>query len=164
MASGPPPTIGMMDTRENWRQVQDLSSSTDSTHAPTPPPTNFTVGDVTYTRLDERDNQIRLINILPQDGDSSLVRCTLETVSLKSHSAEYHSFISTYTSTGRKRVIDWANFHPSPSNDSHTPTPSSHRFTWGDYAALSYVWGDPTHTSAIINSHVIQVGAQTFST
>jgi hypothetical protein len=153
-----------MGTRENWRQVQDSSSSTDPTHAPTPPPTNFTVGDITYTRLDESSNQIRLINILPQDGDSSLVRCTLETVSLKSYSAEYHSFIPTCTSTGRKRVIDWANFHPSPSSDDlmdgYTPTPSSHRFTWGDYAALSYVWGDPTHTSAIIiNSHVIQVGA-----
>jgi hypothetical protein len=152
-----------MVTRESLRPVQPPSSR-DSTQTPTPPPPDFTVRDITYTDLVESSSQIRLINILPQDEGSPLVRCTLETVSLKSHTTDYHSFISSCTSAGRKRVIDWANLHPSPSTDDlmdgYTPTPSSYRFTWGDYAALSYVWGDPTHTSAIIlDDRMILVGA-----
>jgi hypothetical protein len=129
-----------------------------------PPSSRFTVGDIAYTSLDESSDQIRLINVLPGDGESALVRCTLETVSLKSYSTKYQGFISTYTSTGRKRVIDWNMLHPSFSSsyemENHVPTSSSHRFAWGDYAALSYVWGDPAHTSNIIlNNSVIQVGA-----
>ena len=157
-------SVGKKDIPLFPRQPSGPSSSTNSTDTPTPTPPYFTIGNIAYTSLDETSDQIRLINALPSDGESSLVRCTLETVSLKSYSTEYQDFISTCMSTGRKRVIDWSTLHTSPSSndvmENYAPTPSSHRFTWGDYAALSYVWGDPTHTSAIIlNDKVITIGA-----
>jgi len=115
--------------------------------SPSHPPL-FPVFNITYTPLDEDFYQIRLISILPHEGDSNPVRCAIETVSLQSYSSKYHEFISKCTSSGRKRVIEWNNAHTRPSRDdtlrTYTPDPSSHRFTWGDYAALSYVcrcWG-----------------------
>lgn len=30
------------------------------------------------------------------------------------------------------------------------PGPRTHRFVWGDYAALSYVWGDPSKTAKVL--------------
>jgi hypothetical protein len=40
---------------------------------------------------------------------------------------------------GRTQVEDWKH--------THSPEP---RFTWGDYAALSYVWGSPTDTRTLL--------------
>ncbi|KAE9375137.1 HET-domain-containing protein [Stipitochalara longipes BDJ] len=145
-------------TLPTWRPGQD--SSVPILASPQAP--MLAIEDVTYTPLDESSYQIRLINILPPEGDSTLVRCTIGAVSLQSYSSKYHDFISECTSSGRKRVIDWNNAHNSPPGHDIIPTdapdPASHRFTWGDYAALSYVWGDPSHTSSIIlNDREIQV-------
>jgi hypothetical protein len=114
---------------------------------------------ISYSPLNKEKDEIRLIKILPCTAQSSRVRCTLETVSLSSLTLEYQHFISVSSSTGRKRVVDWTNTHSSSSMetsdeeetmDKYTPTASSYRFTWGDYAALSYVWGDESQTESII--------------
>lgn len=120
-----------------------------------------------YTPLNEDEDEIRLINICPYTGRSSIVNCELNTVSLKSCTVEYQSFLSTSTSTGRKQVIDWmkvkksvpTNFPSQVANldTCHLINPN-HRFLWGDYATLSYVWGHPGDASTIIlNGQEVQV-------
>lgn len=91
------------------------------------------VDGIAYTPLDESSYQIRLINILPDERDSTLVRCTVETVSLQSYASKYQEFISKCTSSGRKRVIEWNHAHTPPSSHNtihtHAPDPGSRRFT-----------------------------------
>lgn len=115
--------------------------------------------DLTYSLLNEDEEEIRLMNILPYASRSSLLRCTLETVSLKSLTTEYRNFMSMSRSTGRKLVVHWNRLQTSAASlDKHDSINSSHRFTWGDYAALSYVWGDLSETSPIIlNGQEIRV-------
>ncbi|OWO98772.1 hypothetical protein B2J93_4643 [Marssonina coronariae] len=106
-----------------------------------------------YTALDQDSDEIRLISISPYASRPKPVVCTLVTVSLKDTTEEYGSFFASSSSSGRKRAGHWART-PIPQNrpDSklHGEEYPSHRFTWGDYAALSYVWGEPEDTSLII--------------
>jgi hypothetical protein len=45
-----------------------------------------------------------------------------------------------------------------PDTHNHTPSSGCYRFAWGDYAALSYVWGDETKTRTIfVNEHEVAV-------
>jgi hypothetical protein len=123
-----------------------------------------------YSPLNEGDDEIRLINILPYASRGSIVSCTLETVSLKSLTAEYQDFVKASKTTGRKRVVEWTRIQDSLQNSLHEgksgPSISNkvntnghgHRFIWGDFAALSYVWGDPQDTAHILlNSQKIKV-------
>ena len=122
-----------------------------------------------YTPLDESKNEIRLITILPKSLDSDEIHCTLETKSLNSITPQYKDFLSSSNTpivNARKAVADWARSHFSsqahlPSHSYiHSPTPidSCRRFTWGDYAALSYVWGDESKPrSIIVNGKDVQV-------
>jgi hypothetical protein len=115
---------------------------------------------ISYSPLDEDQDEIRLVTLLPVSKSSPLVNCALETVSLKSVTPEYKTFIleSDYSTSmnSRKMALNWANLHGSNvlDNSDHNaithPTRLSYRFTWGDYAALSYVWGDPTPTQQIV--------------
>jgi hypothetical protein len=124
---------------------------------------------ISYSPLDEDQDEIRLITILPPSKSSSLVCCTLDTVSLKSDTLEHKAFISkslsAETINSRKMTINWANLHNQNVSDSSFqnstayPTKSRYRFAWGDYAALSYVWGDPTQThQMIVNGKKTRVG------
>jgi hypothetical protein len=124
---------------------------------------------ISYYPLDKDQDEIRLITILPSSNSSPLVCCALETVSLKSVIPEYKDFISesdsAATMNSRKMALNWANLHNSNVRDSSDhnaithPTRSSYRFLWGDYAALSYVWGDSTSTNQIvINGKTTPVG------
>lgn len=120
---------------------------------------------ISYSPLNEYQDEIRLINILPYTGDTALVHCTLSTVSLKAHTPEYEKFLSTSSSSPgskRERLGNWAPIPSAPKSmimDKHIPTKSQYRYVWGDYAALSYVWGGPSHTRRIVvNDQEIQVG------
>jgi hypothetical protein len=45
-----------------------------------------------------------------------------------------------------------------PDAHNHIPSSDCYRFTWGDYAALSYVWGDETNTRTIfVDGHEMEV-------
>jgi len=119
-----------------------------------------------YSLLNEDEDEVRLITILPYVARLSLVECTLEILSLKALTAEYRDFSSASNYKGRKQVVEWTNMKNVQSStsandivlDKHNPDHQSHRFTWGDYAALSYVWGDPADTKAIIlNGAVVRV-------
>ncbi|KAL5329485.1 hypothetical protein ACEPPN_002999 [Leptodophora sp. 'Broadleaf-Isolate-01'] len=107
-----------------------------------------------YFPLNENQDEIRLISILPYGGRLSHVECSIETVSLKSFNAQYHGFLSTSSSTGRKRSLEWERLAclggtNEMAQDKHNRNHPSHRFGWGDYAALSYVWGDAYDTVPI---------------
>ncbi|OCK95603.1 HET-domain-containing protein [Cenococcum geophilum 1.58] len=75
---------------------------------------------ILYSPLNENRKEIRFITILSKSRHSSVVHCKLETVSLASFNAN------------------------------HIPTKQCYRYTWGDYAALSYVWGDPNKRRQIV--------------
>ena len=117
-----------------------------------------------YHPLDEGNSEIRLINIsrCHLEPNSSLIHCTMEIVSLMDYCDEYRDYNPTEESVGassRRIVSKWAQKHgrifstQSRERDimaNYLPTDEMCRFRWGDYAALSYVWGSQAETSRII--------------
>jgi len=114
-----------------------------------------------YSPLNEDENEIRLISFAPESMESSLVHCNLVTVSLQSYTPDYETYASSLilNSTKRKVLANWvstkypkeylANLEEDDMN-SRVPIPRAYRFQWGDYAALSYVWGDENIKSTIV--------------
>jgi len=123
-----------------------------------------------YSPLKKNEDEIRLINILPTSTDTGVVHCRLKTYSLKAYCHNYREFMSTTSlvDLNKRQIISrWTQsqaipdlFALPPIRRIHAtrPPPSYHRFEWGDYAALSYVWGDAEKTSTImINNRTIEV-------
>jgi hypothetical protein len=114
---------------------------------------------VSYSPLNEDKDEIRLITLARKSGESSLVHCYLEKVSLKSYIPEYQMYISSLSSRGSKRRVlaNWARMRCPPRQEPEqdamencVPVVEGYRFLWGDYAALSYVWGDEDRTGTIV--------------
>ena len=112
---------------------------------------------ILYVPLNEDKDEIRLISFPPEFRQSGLVHCHLETVSLKSYTLDHQAYLSSVSSetTKRKVLADWARIQGLPNSgddamDSRVPLSGAFRFQWGDYAALSYVWGNENLTSTII--------------
>jgi hypothetical protein len=116
---------------------------------------------ISYSPLNESSNEIRLIIILSKSRHSSVVHCKLETVSLSSFTAKYRDHMSSnlLDTTKRRCLAYWFNScysarplsYPSQSTvASHKPATRCYRYTWGDYAALSYAWGDPNKRCRIV--------------
>ena len=108
-----------------------------------------------YSPLSEGRDEIRLIHIRPYASRSFPVECTIETVSLRATTESYDSIVSKSDFKGRRLALLWESVSaPDPHNeiiqDRHNPDHPSHRYTWGDYAALSYVWGQAHDTEAIV--------------
>jgi len=131
-----------------------------------------------YRPLDENKDEIRLITLepsarlpVPKLRSQDIVRCKLENISLFSLRPEYKEFVSSLDSSlksKRKLMAEWSrattdstiseSMNDQPDTHNHTPSSDCYRFAWGDYAALSYVWGDETKTRTIfINGHEIAV-------
>lgn len=114
-------------------------------------PTDIILDSRLYLPLDEGKDEIRLITLLPPSAGSPL-HCKLMTVSLDSYSPEYQEFISKRDSTRTKKqqiIDDWLSWLANFGISDKVAHQKQARFTWGDYAALSYVWGDPKETSRI---------------
>jgi hypothetical protein len=119
-----------------------------------------------YQTLNVALHEIRVITILPPVLGSRLVHCAMETVSLLDKRALYHNFETSYSADERRRrkhLYSWVAFlsasgiRQSESLE-QVPTTQQLRFHWGDYAALSYTWGDPDVTASIVlNGSTIQV-------
>ncbi|KAH7377473.1 heterokaryon incompatibility protein-domain-containing protein [Cadophora sp. MPI-SDFR-AT-0126] len=108
-----------------------------------------------YLPLNEDQDEIRLIRIVPYTSRRFPVECTIETVSLRETTKIYESTLSTSNFAGRKLALLWESVStPDPRNeiaqDKHNPNHPSHRYEWGDYAALSYVWGEAHDTETIV--------------
>jgi hypothetical protein len=87
-----------------------------------------------YISLREELDEIRVVTILPATADG-LVHCTIKAVSLLDRIENDQSEQQHGTSTVQTTEV---------------ADRSQYRFRWGDYACLSYTWGDPTRTVEIV--------------
>ncbi|KAH7155167.1 heterokaryon incompatibility protein-domain-containing protein [Dactylonectria estremocensis] len=106
--------------------------------------------------------EFRLITIHPQLEDGVLC-CSLETFSLNEKTPVYQQFLHSYSSSSTPRrwlISTWASIQRAKvvrrlpatrSMGSFTPTHNCFRFSWGDFAALSYVWGTDHVGKIIVN-------------
>ena len=115
---------------------------------------------IDYTPLDEDREEIRLITFSPpsepldheKDRSNHLVHCYLEMVSLKDVSPVFAEFVNANSTKPRRKVLaDWlvsrrhGEHTPIKEGEVHStsrrrvPEPDCYRYTWGDFAALSYV-------------------------
>ncbi|KAH8744029.1 heterokaryon incompatibility protein-domain-containing protein [Hyaloscypha sp. PMI_1271] len=112
-----------------------------------------------YQPLDIEANEIRVLELVPStalpEPYRRLIRCRLINVSLNAHTPEYAHFLQQL-----------AQGIPAADTDIVKATLASDKpeqqrnitFTWGEYFALSYTWGDPSITRPIIvNGHVVEV-------
>ncbi|CAI6094545.1 unnamed protein product [Clonostachys chloroleuca] len=105
-----------------------------------------------YTPLRDDRDEIRVLT-LESFHDDGVVHCRLEIVSLLDYSPEYSSFLTSFTgrtNLTRRILRSWTELcfpqigHFSSASKNRwkqRPHAASCRFTWGDFAALSYVWG-----------------------
>ncbi|RDL31340.1 uncharacterized protein BP5553_09549 [Venustampulla echinocandica] len=157
-----------------------LDPAPDLCYAPTAlsPVGGHDISPILYSPLNEDDDEIRLISFPPQPqsggSDSEFIHCNLETVSLKSATLDYQNLVSglilAREGNNRKVIGEWVrvqsqlksgNEHAADTLKYHVPPRVCHRYTWGDYAALSYAWGNPdpdTMRKIIINGQAMSVG------
>ncbi|KAF2116463.1 hypothetical protein BDV96DRAFT_686817, partial [Lophiotrema nucula] len=125
-----------------------------------------------------KDSNIRMLTILPQTVGNipgSPLTCTLEEVGMDAWTSEYRSFRenlptiegSSYLDEGRLRRALWEIFKNAQwlLKSGHMDRPLeclygvADRYHWGDFVALSYVWGNQCHKRDItINGEPFQVG------
>jgi hypothetical protein len=112
-----------------------------------------------YWPLEEQ--QVRLLRIVPQP-EGSTIRCRLHTVSLLDVSDEFRTTNGDLRNSALRR--DWiarstvAHLAPMTRIASQQPYAELHRFVWGDFASLSYVWGDQADKETIyVNDQPFQV-------
>jgi hypothetical protein len=121
-----------------------------------------------YRPLDDSRDEIRLVTIKPLQSDG-IVRCHLSTASLKEFRPGYLSFIHASGLVGHsaRRVLPkWIQSckqrpHAQPGKAALTLVPESsqvaHRYRWGDFAALSYVWGEEKRQMIFLNGTPLPV-------
>ncbi|CAE7199910.1 hypothetical protein PTNB73_06170 [Pyrenophora teres f. teres] len=125
-----------------------------------------------YTSLHDEKREIRLLDILPNLDDSQPVHCQLFAYSLEDLNDEYKKFLAEKSTTqgiGQHPKQEWTSYRLSHRlatqaslrrMQSTRPSPNLYRFQWGDFAALSYVWGDESNAREIIvNGHPVSVTA-----
>ncbi|KAH7015477.1 heterokaryon incompatibility protein-domain-containing protein [Ilyonectria destructans] len=108
------------------------------------------------------EGEVRLITIHPQ-LENGVLCCSLETFSLTETTPVYRQFLHSYDSPSTPRrwlISTWASIQRAKvvsrlpatrSMGSFTPTLNCFRFSWGDFAALSYVWGTDQAGKIIVN-------------
>ena len=110
--------------------------------------------------LKSGQQELRFLTIIAVEPTPQRIYCSLGTFSLADTNSAYNEFVSgeqASDSTPSALLAAWTKANrPHTELDSAQQTLSfpqdtaSHRFRWGDYAALSYSWGDPKDTTAII--------------
>ncbi|KAK3615844.1 hypothetical protein LTR22_027277 [Elasticomyces elasticus] len=101
-----------------------------------------------YKPLDATRKQFRLINILESSTEAAL-KCSLGVFSLLDINPRYNDFLNTSglrEATASQILSEWIG---EPPMLTLPPSQMKNRFLWGDFAALSYVWGDPRDTTTI---------------
>jgi len=127
-----------------------------------------------YEPLDASKDEIRLLTLLPRSQNTrtrrtDIIRCKLEKRSLISLTREYEAHVASLGSSSsnkHKSRRKWLESCPEPnavnpalsSSTAGEPPTEHQRFVWGDYAALSYVWGNENRgCKIIVNDHEIEV-------
>ena len=124
-----------------------------------------------YSTLYGEKSDIRLITIEPIRLRGP-VKCSLHKVSLKDIREEYSCFVKSVDQAGKpaRRVLaEWAQSRRMQQGDQLSsvdqstvskPSSSSYRFNWGDFATLSYVWGNERdRRDILLNGAVLSVTA-----
>ncbi|GAB1316392.1 hypothetical protein MFIFM68171_06602 [Madurella fahalii] len=119
-----------------------------------------------YSPLDRAADEIRLVTIT-SSLPSRRLQCGLEKVSLKQFRSEYSAFVLSNGLSGespRQVKSHWATRSGASQPDDRflgsVPEPDHYRFQWGDFAALSYVWGDESmRRDIILNDKVVSITA-----
>ncbi|RYP92168.1 hypothetical protein DL770_001675 [Monosporascus sp. CRB-9-2] len=118
-----------------------------------------------YSPIDSGRDDIRLITITNSPTPSDLVHCWLEKVSLQDICDEYAAYLASTSVADkpkRKKISLWGAWHGveegSAAVSRYVPPASAYRFSWGDFAALSYVWGSPRdQRNIVLNGEVTAV-------
>jgi hypothetical protein len=128
-----------------------------------------------YSPLNRAADEIRLLTLGPCRPGHRL-ECTLEKASLQDFRSDYTAFILSNglsSNTRRQAKEIWA-ASTSASNSSarpnspptkdpflgSVPEPDLYRFNWGDFASLSYVWGDESlRQDIILNGEIVSITA-----
>lgn len=111
-----------------------------------------------YLPLNTDRNEIRLITILSPDvhpDERSTIYCTLENASLDDFTPEYREFVQKVDATMPRDLllVKWIENRQDAfglSRGDKWPWTIVGRYTWTDYIALSYTWGDPGTTDTIM--------------
>ncbi|KAK3389602.1 heterokaryon incompatibility protein-domain-containing protein [Podospora didyma] len=108
------------------------------------------------------DTDIRLLTLCPIARSDGMVECKLDRYSLDRLTLAYQEFLLSTSNIAslskRGAATKWTESRmPAALRTEHTsrlhatqPPERLHRYQWGDYAALSYVWGDDTDTTTIL--------------
>lgn len=131
------------------------------------------VPEFSYQPLVEERNEVRVLSFSKSDDLAAttpassehigLVRCTLEHVSLDERLDDYDQFVVKTPPMSRRSSYDLWHTETNDRYSSHSPPgrantppdrtsahPRYHRFSWGDYGALSYTWGDQSQKRPIL--------------
>jgi hypothetical protein len=109
--------------------------------------------------LNTEKGELRLITILPKSSATERIECNIERVCFADTSLEYDGFLAalgSHSSNHAKILPAWyASRQPTPAETyvvhiPKFPDDTALRFRWGDFAALSYTWGDPKITQPIL--------------
>lgn len=131
-----------------------------------------------YSPLNQTIDEIRLLTLRPCLPDQPL-ECALEKASLQDCLPAYTSFVQSSGLSGNTRrqvkqiwaastrACDVNHAGPGPPSPlaadpflGSVPGPDHYRFNWGDFAALSYVWGDGIlRENIILNGEVVSITA-----
>lgn len=117
-------------------------------------------------------DDIRLINIHPSSSAEDNLECTIEKVSLADTTLEGGKLLEAWRSRSSKNKDNSHAWYVSRQRkpnkmeavDVQTPTVGEiSRFRWGDFAALSYTWGNPKVTQPItVNNCETQITTNLF--
>lgn len=112
-----------------------------------------------YQPLDRSMDEIRLLSILPSSCDDrptggqiekqasdpqGLVECQLHHHSFQE--LRPLEFLIDQPPRVKQSALKWTRDHASSADEQ----PTTRRYLWGDYVALSYEWGDPRETREIL--------------
>jgi hypothetical protein len=119
-----------------------------------------------YRPLDAGNDEIRLLHLLPlpedeEERDAPQIECTLHHLSIADFKEPYKIWLNHTASDSKFKSREWADFLPEWAKEfGNFLTDAGRealireerkRFTWGEYWALSYVWGDATaNTKSIL--------------
>lgn len=109
-----------------------------------------------YTPLNRTKDEIRLLSIRPASSNADTLECTIDVVSLRDLRSGYRLFLQQLVIPSREeRLAAWCkSSHAEPDSINglppQVPPEHCHRFQWGDFATLSYTWGDTVDAELIL--------------
>lgn len=103
--------------------------------------------------LSVSSHEIRVLSIISNvDYKHQPLQLSLKVVSLIDYTPDYVSFLSKWPATTTKSMLmaKW--------NEQYARDDYAFRYNWGEFMALSYMWGDPNDTTDVeVDGHLISI-------